>query len=95
MQNEDKTVFIEQREQGGSKIWPEQINLTVPDPSTTARNRGYIDYDDWVEAAKGLMDFWNATLLPHDKPREIVRVYELRPDDSQVDLWKGLYPEPK
>lgn len=88
-------VFMEIRHQGEAEIWSEEVNLKVPAVSEDGKHRDTLEFTDWADAAKATMDFWNATLNPHDKPRQITRVYTFTSDGVQADMWRGCYPEAK
>lgn len=86
------TFFMTTRDEKNPEGWEETVLTEVP---TTERfKRGYVKktITDPVEAAKAIIDFWNATLQPHDRPRQVIAVTEHNDNGEKNQIWSGVHP---
>lgn len=80
------------RRANSTETWEETVSLMVPTTQREKRQWVKRPVDEPVQAAKATIDFFNATLQGPESAREIVEVFELKPDGNRLQLWSGVYP---
>lgn len=88
-----KTLNMEVCEKNNGQSWHEELSLHVPCMVNSARQVQHNTFEDPVAAAMATMDYFNQTLRPGERPRQVVRVFYGNGDRTVRELWAGCYPK--
>lgn len=87
-----QTLFFEIKELNSHRIWIEALSLRVPTRNMKTNKLEYLDFTEPLAAAKAHIDFWNLHVIEKQNKRVLQRIF-FKNNVSEIDLWRGMYPE--